>query len=165
MQKPVELRKFLTDAIKVFQTDPDKLQVFVGKGNVVSTGTLALSFEYRYTLTLLATDYSDEPEALMVPLLVWLRRNQPEIFDNTAQRKQAIRFEVDIINHDVVDVEIEIDMTERVSVSKGEDGRLTAAYVPEPINSELPIEDVAGAAWFEGVKLADIAVKKWDPVL
>lgn len=165
MQKPVDLRKFLTAALPEFTTDPDKLEIFVGKGKLVSTGTLSLSYEYRYTLTIMAVDYAGEPHALMVPLLVWLRRNQPEIFDNPTQRGEAIRFEVDYNNHTTVDVEIELDLTERVQVSKGEDGRLTVTYLPEPINPDLPEEDGTLAVWFEGQHIADLSHRKWDPVL
>jgi hypothetical protein len=165
MQKPVELRAFMTAAIETFRTSPEKLQVFVGKGHLVSTGTASLSYEYRYTLTLFATDFNGEPEALMVPLLVWLRRNQPEIFDNTTQRKDAIRFEADILNHDTVDVEIEVDMTERVRVTKGVDGRLTVEYVPEPLNPDMPTEDSITEVWAGDQKLAELPMQKWNSEL
>jgi hypothetical protein len=165
MRKPVDLRAFLTQALPEFQADPDKLEIFVGKGKLVSTGTLSLSHEYRYTLTVIAVDYASEPEALMVPLLVWLRRNQPDIFDNPVHRADAIRFEVDFNNHTTVDVEIEVDLTERVGVSVGEDRRVTVAYLPEPVSPDMPVEDGSMAVWFEDRQIAVLPIHKWDPVL
>jgi hypothetical protein len=101
----------------------------------------------------------------MVPLLVWLRRNQPEIFDNPTQRAEAIRFEVDYNNHTTVDFEIELDLTERVEVAKGADGRLTVTYRPEPISPELPEEDGELAVWFEDKQIAPLKHSRWDPML
>ncbi|WP_338616453.1 phage tail protein [Pigmentiphaga sp. CHJ604] len=137
MKKPASLRKHLTGAVPELKREPDKLQVFIDSGKIVSAGTKSLSFEYRFTLHLLLTDYQGSADAIMVPILAWLKIHQPELALNANEREKAFRFEVDILNHETCDIAIDLDLTERVAVTQttGAGGRvrLQAEHVAEPL--------------------------------
>lgn len=132
MYKPNSLRRHLAQAIPELQRDPDRLVVFVDEGNVVATGTASLSFEYRFKLNLIVTDYAGDADAIMVAMIAWLKVHQVELMANEEKRKHGIGFEVDFNNHETVDISIKLDLTERVVVKRGEPGRYDVRHVPEP---------------------------------
>ena len=136
MKKPQLLRDHITRACPDLATNPEKLTVFIEGGNIVHTGTPALSFEYRYTLNVVITDWAGSTDTLVVPVIAWLKRHQPDLFDNPERRAKGFRFMAEIIDHENVDVSIELDLTETVAV-KGEtiDGvnRLTTRHIGEPL--------------------------------
>lgn len=140
MIKPDSLRAYLTDALPELQRDPDKLLVFIDRGSLVSTCAPGLSFEYRYTLNLILTDYAGHPDAVMVPLLVWLRAHQPELIANPALREQ-IAFEADVLDHDKVDLDLKLPLTERVGVHPRAGGGYEIEHYPEPqVEPNFPAE-------------------------
>lgn len=120
MLKPNSLRQAITAAVPELKRDPDKLTLFVRDGKLATTGAGSLSFEYRYTLNLVVLDYASHADAVMVPLLAWLRVNQPEIADNPELRDKAVRFEVEFLNAKTVDLSVEVDLSERVIVKPRE---------------------------------------------
>lgn len=61
----------------------------------MAAGTGSLSFEYRYKLNVIITDYIGDPDAIMVPLLAWITVHQHELLGNPDMRKTGIGFEVD----------------------------------------------------------------------
>lgn len=115
MYKPASLRTFLTAANAELARDPDRLLVFIDEGSLRATYAPGLSFEYGYTLNLVFTDYAGHPDAIMVPLLIWLRQHQPELLANPDNRDK-LQFEADILANDAVDLSIKIPLTERVGV-------------------------------------------------
>jgi len=131
MKKPEQLRAYLSQALPAFKTDPQRLKLFVDEGHVLATGVSGLSFEYRYTLSLIITDYCGSPDTLMVPLLAWLREHQRELFDHPDLR-ESIRFEADILDHQRVDLEVQVPLTERVGVQEIAPGRYQIEHYPEP---------------------------------
>jgi len=145
MLKPHTLRAYLSAHNAFLRVNPDRLQVFVERGRIVCTGTRNLSHEYRYTLTLLVTDYPDSEDTIMVPVLAWLRLNQPELFENPARWDEAFQFEVELLNHDTADIEIQLALTERVIVTTDADGKLHAEHVAEPVHPDL-----SDAPWSPG---------------
>jgi hypothetical protein len=150
MKKPQLLRDHITRACPDLATNPEKLTVFIERGNVVHTGTPALSFEYRYTLNIVVTDWADSTDVLVVPIVAWLKRHQPDMFDNPERRPKAFRFEVEIIDHATADIGFEIDLTETVAVAGGTvDGinRLTTHHIGEPLLAGVePIASVVDLA-------------------
>jgi len=135
MKKPQLLRDHITRACPDLATNPEKLTVFVERGSIVHTGTPALSFEYRYTLNIVVTDWAGSTDVLVVPVVAWLKRHQPDIFDNPERRQKAFRFEVEIIDHATSDLGFEIDLTETVAVAGSTvEGvnRLTTRHIGEP---------------------------------
>jgi hypothetical protein len=108
MYKPKSLRAHLTAVSPELRQNPDKLLVFADSGNTVATGTNSLSFEYRYKLNLIITDYSGEADAIMVPLLAWVALHQRDLLDNAELRKTGIGFDVDFNNHQTIDLSIKL---------------------------------------------------------
>lgn len=119
MLKPAHLRDHLSRASSELQQNPDKLAVFIERGNLICAYGNTLSFEYAYTLKLVVLDFSGHADAIMVPLLAWLKRYQPDIFENEDRRAKAIRFEAELLNQETVDLSIEVDLTEAVAVKPG----------------------------------------------
>jgi len=131
MQKPDHLRAHLIHAMPELRQHPDKLLLFVDQGNIIATGAPGLAFEYRYTLTIILTDYTGSPDAVMVPLLDWLHVHQSELLANP-DRREGIRFEADILAGGLVDLQIELPLTERVGVTQTAPGVFSTEHYPEP---------------------------------
>lgn len=132
MYKPNSLRQHLSAAIADLKQNPDKLLVFVDEGSTAANGNASLSFEYRYKLNIIITDYAGEADAVMVPLLAWVQVHQRELVDHPNQNGNGIRFEVDFNNHKTIDLSITLDLTERVIVTKLDGGRLQITHKGEP---------------------------------
>lgn len=131
MLKPTQLRRALTDSVPLLQRNPDSLNMFIDSGRLVSTLASSLSFEYQYQLNLVITDYPDDVDLIMVPVLAWLRENQPDIMATEDKRRTGFTFKVDVLSDTLCDISIDLQLTERVLV-KQEDGALHVKHVPEP---------------------------------
>ena len=135
MEKPSSLRETLTKALPAVKKDPQKLAIFITGGRIIHTGTDSLSFEYAYTLRALLLDYAGHADAVMAPLVEWMKRNQPEVFDDPAKRARAIRFEAEYLNAKAIDLQIELELTERVIArprANGPAGALDLIHSKEP---------------------------------
>lgn len=119
MQKLHALRAHLTAATPFLAANPDKLSVFVERGRVVCAGAGSLSFEYAFTARIVILDFAGHADAVMVPLLAWIKRNQVDVFENPDRRGSAIRFEAELLNQETADLSIEVDLTEAVIVAPG----------------------------------------------
>lgn len=139
MKKPADLRSHLSECIPELKKHPENLHVFVENGNIVSRIGGGLSFEYRYVLNLVFTDFTARIDTMTIPLLAWIAVNQPDILQNPDKQDKSIRMEAEIIDHDTVDLSVSIDLTERVIVTKNPDGSYTANHPDEP-----PIPDMGG---------------------
>lgn len=132
MYKPDSLRKHLSAANPVLKKNPERFHVFADEGKIVATGTGSFSFEYQYRLNIIITDYSGDPDAIMVPLLSWVYVHQYELLADPEKRQTGLRFEVDFNNNKTADISLELDLTEKVIVTKDEKGRLSARHQQEP---------------------------------
>jgi len=145
--KPASLRAALTAACPWLQQNPENLHVFVESGNLRSTMAGGLSSEYNYTLTLIVTDYADNPDLLMIPVVAWLTWQQPDLLLNFDRQRQNFTFEVDFLEHGKCDIEIKLkDLTERILVERslpegetgtpdgllGKGGIARITHLPEP---------------------------------
>lgn len=135
MKKPNQLRKIFEQSHPDFVKNPDHLQLYVDGGQIVATGSASLSFEYRYTLNVIVTDYAGDITALIVPMMAYLRTNQPEILENPDLREKAFKFQVDYNNHNTADISFEIQLTERV-VAKKDSDNVQIHYAKEPVWDE-----------------------------
>ncbi len=127
MKKPAQLREYLLQCIPAIQKNPEQLQIFIDAGNLQTRLQTSLHFEYQYTLDVIITDLAIHADNVMVPLLAWVKHAQPELSDD------AIRFEADIVDHDKVDLNIKIPLTERVIVTQNAEGNYTTAHPDEPV--------------------------------
>jgi hypothetical protein len=131
MIKPSSLRAALTAACPWLQQNPENLHVFVENGVLRTTMTGGLSSEYEYTLTLLVTDYADNPDLLFIPIVAWLRSQQPDMLENFDRQRENFQFSVEFLDNERCDIEIKLrDLTERVLV--------TRALAPEEPGGEPP---------------------------
>ncbi|EKN5150505.1 phage tail protein [Yersinia enterocolitica] len=131
MLKPKLLRQALTDSLPLFQTNPDKLKMFVDGGRIVSTLAPSLSFENQYTLTLFIEDFPSDVDYLFVPILAWLREHQPDIMATEEKRRSGFIHKVDVISDVLSDIRIDLQLTERAIV-KEVDGALHVDHALEP---------------------------------
>ncbi|WP_338560681.1 phage tail protein [Erwinia sp. E_sp_B04_7] len=142
MQKPKQLRQALTDSVPLLQRNPDSLNMFIDGGRIASTLASSLSFEYQYQLNLVVTDYGDNLDLLMVPLLAWLRENQPDIMATEEKRRTGFTFKADVLSDTLCDISIDLQLTERVIV-KQEGAALHVTHVGEnslPENDARPVQ-------------------------
>ncbi|HAJ6759757.1 phage tail protein [Escherichia coli] len=135
MLKPDSLSRALTDAVTVLKTSPEMLRIFVDNGSIASTLATSLSFEKRYTLNVIVTDFTGDFDLLIVPVLAWLRENQPDIMTTDEGQKKGFTFYADINNDSSFDISISLMLTERTLVSEV-DGALHVKNIPEPTPPE-----------------------------
>lgn len=132
MKKPESLRRTLTEAISHLRENPDNLHIFVDDGSLVSTLAPSLSWEYRYTLNVMVTDFAGDQNLLMATVLAWMREHQPEVMANPELRNSCISFEAVILNNGTCDLSIDLKLTERILVSpSGENMVVCAVTEPE----------------------------------
>ncbi|EKN5142849.1 phage tail protein [Yersinia enterocolitica] len=131
MLKPKLLRQALTDSLQLFQTNPERLKMFVDGGRIVSTLAPSLSFENQYTLTLFIEDFPSDVDYLFVPILAWLREHQPDIMATEEKHRSGFIHKVDVISDVLSDIRIDLQLTERAIV-KEVDGALHVDHALEP---------------------------------
>ncbi|RRZ95821.1 phage tail protein [Erwinia sp. 198] len=155
MEKPTQLRRALTDSVPLLQRNPDGLNMFIDGGRIASTLASSLSFEYQYQLNLVITDYGDDIDLIMVPLLAWLRENQPDIMATEEKRRTGFTFKVDVLSDTLCDISIDLQLTERVIVKQEGDAlHVThAGENPPPDNVSRPTQLYAGGELVSGLQL------------
>ncbi|MDF0732320.1 phage tail protein [Pseudomonas entomophila] len=132
MNKPNSLREHLLAAVPGLTKNPDWLLIFIDAGSVRCTAATGLSFEYTYTLQVILTDFAGHPDSVFIPVLEWLRRQQPELLSNLERGKDAIAFEADILDGNKVDMSLSLPLTERVIVKRLDNGQLDISHPDEP---------------------------------
>lgn len=142
MKKAQQLREHLALHVPALKSDPEALHVFIEKG-ALACRLGSLSFEYRYDLNLIITDYAEHADTVMVPLLAWIAVNEPNLMQNPGTLEEVLRFEAEIIDHDKADLSITLPIRERVVVSKTLSG-YNAQHFPEP-----PLPDLGGTPGWE----------------
>lgn len=135
MNKPQSLRSALNKSVPYVAENPDRLHLFVDSGQLVATSAASLSWEYRYTLNIVITDFTGDQNLLMAPVMFWLRQNQPDALQNSDQREKLFSFEVDILGNDRCDISMNLKLTERV-VATTVDGKTRIEALPEPETPE-----------------------------
>ncbi|MDH1337616.1 phage tail protein [Comamonas thiooxydans] len=161
MKKPQSLRNFIAGSIPELQIDPQRLKMFVESGNIVARSGETLSFEYRFTVRLIVLDYAGSLDLFAIPILAWLNTYQPDLLQNKDKAAKGLRFDVEVLANDKVDLVIEVDLSEAVIVKEDQDEqgrqRLTAEhkgeiYSPKPYATgdyTLYLGDKIGAEWHQ----------------
>lgn len=135
MNKPQSLREALNKAVEYVRVNPDRLHLFVDSGASVGTAAASVSWEYRYTLNVVITDFTGDQNLLMAAVMYWLRTHQPDALQNPAERDRLFTFEVDILGNGACDISINLKLTERV-IAEEVDGVTVVRAVPEPDGPE-----------------------------
>ncbi len=159
MLKPGSLRDHLVGSIPQLKRDPNKLAMFIKSGSVSSRLTTSLAFEYGYTLTVMLLDYAGTLDAVVLPIIVWLREHQSDAVDNPDRQTKAVRYEVDFLTKTTVDLAIEIDLTENVMTRPrpGVDGGFDVVHKADPIHPAVQPFAEAWSLW-----LRDELLAEWD---
>lgn len=149
MKKPVSLRAHLTQWLPNLAKNPDKLHVFVEAGHVATKAGASASFEYRYTLILLIEDFAEPLDALVVPILVWAQEHQPDLIHAIARQDEAIAIKAELLDHEKMDIELTLKLSERVIVRPAGDG-YECEHIGEP-----PLPDLTGPTGWQMTAGAD----------
>lgn len=137
MVKAELLRTVLASSVPNLDTNPDKFELFIDEGKVIGTGSHSASFEYQYTLNIIIKDFAQSIDVLIVPIMEFIRQNQPELVDNPERRKDGFQFIADLNNHDSTDISIFLKLTERVIVRE-QQGINQIYHANEPQFSPFP---------------------------
>ena len=139
MIKLQALRKHLLEAVPDLKRGPEKLLTFVQDGGIAFSRGQHLSHEYRVDAQIVITDYSGSLDTLMIPLLQWLSRYQPDLDPD-----EAIRLEAEILSNDAWDLALTVRLTERViALVNCETGTINAEHrMPA-----YPIEVCPALSW------------------
>lgn len=132
MKHPASLRATLSQWVKDLSRNPDKLHMFIEKGRVSTKAGRSASFEYHYTLQIIITDFSEPVDVLVVPILIWAKEHQPDLIHAIDKQSKAIEMEVEIVDHDKIDISLSLDLSERVIVMPTAGGSYSCNHVAEP---------------------------------
>ncbi|MES2339594.1 MAG: phage tail protein [Pseudomonadota bacterium] len=133
MKKIDALRAAIVAANPQLAGDPDRLKLFVDAGRLVSRRSRALGYEWRYTARLFFEAFTGSADAIVVPLLLWLREHQPGLLLNFAKEDDAIQFAADILDDSSADIAVTFELTEAVAlVARGDGSGWDVTHLPEP---------------------------------
>lgn len=141
MRFPNSIRDYLTAALPELARGPDALAIYVTGGTLASRFTANLGFEMRYTLQLVMLNFRGAPGQIFLPLLLWIRANQPELLLNHDDGAEKIRFTVDPIDIESCDVEITIPLAEAVNVLPAPGGYEMTMRNQPPMPGTEPLTD------------------------
>lgn len=138
MIKLKSLRQALIEANPSLQRDPDQLLTFAENGSIRYHVGENLSHGYTFTAKIVLLEFGGEVDSIILPLLRWLSVHEPGIVPD-----EAVSFEVEILKHDAIDLELTVQLTERVVVTQDEDGRHVATHYGDP----RIVEDYGPTPW------------------
>lgn len=149
MKKPALLRAAIGALYPEIARDPDKLAMWVENGTVRATSNGQKGFAWEYQLTVVAEDFTREPEGLFFAVVDWLRRQQPDV---TQPNAPGFPFEVDIIDDSTFDVKMVLPLREVVTASAMGGGGWQLEVQPEIdlFPDEAIIGDGLTSIWVRG---------------
>lgn len=147
MLKPDSLRRALYKSVPGLRDNPDMLHLFADNGKIAATLARSLSFEKQYTLNLVVTDFTGELDLLFVPIMAWLRVNQPDIMTTDEGIKKGFTFNIDLNSNSSIDISINLLLTER-TVVRQEGDALHVETFPEPLQDDTII--IPAELWRNG---------------
>ncbi|MGM0535553.1 MAG: phage tail protein [Pseudomonadota bacterium] len=109
MIKLQALRTHLLERIPGLKRDPERLLTFIENGRLEFHRGAHLSHQYQVPVRIVLTDHSGELDAVMLPLLQWLSRYQPDL-----DPIDAVRFHAELLSNNAWDLAIDVTLTERV---------------------------------------------------
>jgi hypothetical protein len=112
MNKPGRLREALLKSLPDLAQDPQKLSIFVERGNLVATGAPGQSWEYRYQVTAVVQDFAGDMDEVAFAIMQWVAVEQPDLLKNDEGSTRGIRFQCEMMTSELVDILIELDLRE-----------------------------------------------------
>lgn len=153
MDKPKSLRTAIENGLPEFKRDPARLKVWIEDGRSQSNMTPTLAFAFRYRLNVLLEESTSDIALVALAIFRWLRVNQPNLMVPGAA---GFSFDADFLDNKTVDILIQLELTESVTVAPREEGGWTLNYLPEPdplfddeqpplpLPPEAPISELTG---------------------
>lgn len=142
MRKADSLRQWLTDLLPDLKTHPDRLHIYVDGGQLLTRRSRTLSFAYAYTLKVGIWEFAGDADTIMVPLLAWIEKEQPQLLHRADSA--PFTFEAELLDSDVSDILISIDLTENVLALPRADGSgYDVEHPPEPNFSDSFADETA----------------------
>ncbi|MEX1197797.1 MAG: phage tail protein [Pseudohongiellaceae bacterium] len=139
MKKLELLRKHMLDSVPGLKRDPDRLLTFIERGQIEFHRGQSLSHQYSVPVRIILTDHQGELNTVIVPLLQWLSRYQPDL-----DPQEAVSFDAELLSHHSWDLAIEVALTERVVATVDCDaGRIEV----ENRTPEFPIDACPAEHW------------------
>jgi hypothetical protein len=132
VKKIANLIDWLTRAVPGLAQDPERLFVLHEKGNIVvrSGGP---SFIQKFTAQVILLDVPlDHLDAVVVALVFWLQRQQPELLENSSSAEVAIPYELEQLDRETCDFRCDLQLTELVSVLPRPAGGFDVLHRDEP---------------------------------
>ncbi len=74
------------------------------------------NFKYDYTASVIVTDYSEDFNVLAYEVIEWLDQHEPN------RPTEAFTFSADILKNDAADVEVKLNLTELITVTRHDNG-------------------------------------------
>ncbi|WP_438852499.1 phage tail protein [Brevundimonas nasdae] len=166
MKKTDSLRDYLSRAIPELQ-DASRFQVFIDKGVIRSTGVPSaggvIAFEYAYTCNLLMLDFAGDQNAVAVAVVAWLAVNQSESLHNADRNRSGIAFECDILDDRKVDLQLTLELTERIGATPRIGGGFDLIAWSEPVMAGVEAwadgpakPPLIGSIWAGGELIAEL---------
>ena len=160
MRKADSLRQWLTAFLPDLKTHPDRLQIYVEGGQISTRQSATLSFGYGYTLKVGIWDFAGDADTIMVPMLAWIEKEQPQLLRRADA--QPFTFEAELLDSEASDILISIDLTESVLVIPRADGSgYDINHPAEP--SFVDAFDGVTASFLQGFGNAELLVETADP--
>lgn len=127
MRKLKSLRQYLIDACPALRRNPEQLLTFAESGSIRFHVAENLSHAYSFRANIVLTDFGEDTDTVVLPLLHWL-----SIYQADLQPEEAVTFESEILNNDEVDLMLTVQLTERVTVAQNEDGHYVPTHHEDP---------------------------------
>ncbi|MDI5893082.1 phage tail protein [Halomonas rhizosphaerae] len=109
MKKLHSLRAYLLERIPGLKRNPDRLLTFIEDGSIEFHCGAHLSHQYRVPVRVVLTDHAGELDTVIIPLLQWLSRYQPDLVP-----EEAVSFQAELLDNQRWDLAIDVTLTERV---------------------------------------------------
>lgn len=109
MKKLHSLRAYLLERIPDLKRNPDRLLTFIEDGSIEFHRGAHLSHQYRVPVRVVLTDHAGELDTVIIPLLQWLSRYQPDLAP-----EEAVTFQAELLDNQRWDLAIDVTLTERV---------------------------------------------------
>jgi len=129
MKKAQGLRAAIVAQLPEFETEPDRLKIWVEDGSASCTLTPDESFQISYRLNVLLVEMRSDIALLALAVFRWLRVNQPDLMVPPAT---GFSFEADVLDNKTADIVLQLDLDECVAVTPREDGGSDLNYLDEP---------------------------------
>ena len=157
MEKLHALRAAIAAANPDLARDPDRLLIWADKGRIATRRTAALGYEWRYRANILIEAFTESPDAIAVPLLLWLRDAQPDLVESFSRGDEAAKFEAHILDTTSWDLKFELELSEAVIIAPRDGGGWDVTHLPEPSADDILLDGAAaaplGEIWLGGMQL------------